>query len=130
MLVVALVAVALSLAACSLNNEAEATEVSEHFLADVKVGTWHAATSRMHSDMRAACESAAGLERRVAAADVRPQSWVLRDISAFNHTGYIQVKVITPQGDERYTGLELEKEDGEFKVRNWLIAGQDLCGEP
>ena len=123
-----LLAVSLTLTACG-GNEAQVTEQAESFLADIKVGAWNAAYSRMHSDLQTACGSVADLEQRVTTAQVRPQSWEFTDISAQNHTGYLQLTITTQAGATRYSNLSLERDEGEFKVRDWRNDAQGVCGD-
>jgi len=126
---VALLVMAIGLGACGPNNKAEVTELAENFLADLRVGAWNAATSRMHSNMQAACGLAIGLEKKVIAENIRPQAWTFTDISAFKHTGFIQATITTTDGAERHSGLDFERDDGEFKILSWRTDGQNLCDE-
>lgn len=136
-LLVMLIASALVLTACGAGNEAKVREQAEYFLADIKVGAWHAAYSRMHSDLQAACGSAADLERRVTRAQQQPDTWEFVDISAREYTGYIQLKITMREGATAYSNLSLAREGelggkwgDEFKVQDWRIDAQGgVCGE-
>ena len=124
-----LLAMSLTLTACGAGNEAQVTEQAESFLADIKVGAWNAAYSRMHRDLQSACGSVAALKQRVTTAQVRPQRWEFTDISAQNHTGYLQLTITTQAGATRYSNLSLERDEGEFKVRDWRNDAQGVCGD-
>lgn len=126
---VALLFTAMGLCACGPDNQAEVTELAENFLADVRVGAWNAATSRMHRDMREACGSVTGLEQKVVAANLRPQTWTFTEISAFNHTGLVQALITSSDGVERYAELAVARDDGEFRILSWRTDAQGLCGE-
>lgn len=133
---VLLLAVSLALTACGAGRENEARELVENFLADVRVGAWHAAYSRMHGDLQSACGSAADLEQRVTTAQLRPNTWEFIDISASDYTGYVQLKITMREGATIYSNLSLAREGelggkwgDEFKVQDWRIDAQDLCGE-
>lgn len=126
---VLLLAVSLALTACGGGREAEAQALAEDFLADLRAGAWQAAYGRMHTDFQTACGSASGLEQRVQAARVQPQSWDFKSISAFNHTGYAELTLTDGDGRTRHANLDLERVSGELRVLNWRNDAQDLCGE-
>lgn len=126
---VLLLAVGLALTACGGGKEAEAQALAEDFLADVRAGAWQAAFGRMHGSFQTACGSASGLEQRVRAAGVRPQSWQFKSVSAFNHTGYVEFTLTDGAGSTRHANLDLERDSGGLRVMNWRTDAQDLCGE-
>ena len=107
--------------------------VAEDFLADLKVGAWNAAYSRMHGRLQQRCGDAEGL-RRAVESHGQPASWTLRDPKTGENsvtiTGAFEPKYDPEVAHDPNTIVEmsLDKVDGQWQVWDWAVRNQSVCG--
>ena len=116
------------LAGCG-NADRQGKDVADAFLGDIRAGAWNAAFSRMHVGMQSACGSVGDFRRRVESDALVPASWTVKKSRVSGNGGLLEIMFTGREGTERYAGLELEKADGELRIRNWQTGGMSLCRE-
>ena len=108
---------------------AAVTAVTDDFLADMKVGAWHAAFSRLHPELQASCGSADRLKQVVERAGEQPQSWTLREPSVRKRTGLIGGSVQKADGTPGIAEFTMELVDGQWRIWAWSASNRELCLE-
>ncbi len=107
----------------------EVKGLAENFLADMSVGAWNAAFSRLHPDLQTSCGSAERLERVVEGAGERPQSWTLREPSVRKYTGLITGSVEKADGTPGIVEFSMDLSDGGWRIWAWSASNRELCLE-
>ena len=110
-------------------SEEAAVTAAEDFLADMEVGAWNAAYSRMHEDLQAECDSAERLQELVESAGQRPESWTLREPKVRPSQALVSGEVVPQGGGQGIVELTLIPADDAWKIRFWAASNRELCGE-